>query len=251
VSGSSEKGKEAFSNWLCGIAENLHTILDAGAGSGTYKKLFDRLVSEGRIQNKNIRWIAAEPFQNYIESFHLRDLYDEVLPYKLQDVLNHSPPFDLIILGDVLEHLPLEEALSFLRQLKSKFDPLVFLSIPILYYPQDEAEGNILEKHLHHWHFNEVLSRFQDVGFFMTGEKAVEIGVFRNWMSFQNSYGSFVVKNSRGLVQAHRVCDHCSQLVEADFELLPESIDALRDIKSPSLGLQRLASNIPVDFDLR
>jgi hypothetical protein len=63
---------------------------------------------------------------------------------------------DLVIIGDVLEHLEKPEARSVLMQLQAWTDH-VLVSIPIRHYEQGEHEGNWFEIHRAQWRHEEML----------------------------------------------------------------------------------------------
>ena len=92
------------------------TILDVGAGYGTYARLLRPYVPA--------RYVAIEIFENYISEYKLKELYDEVW---LEDVRKYvSLESDLIIFGDVLEHMSKEQTID-----KSDLDLVLFTdSIP-------------------------------------------------------------------------------------------------------------------------
>ena len=75
------------------------TLLDVGPGQGTYSDLL-RGVTPGSS------WSCVEIFQPYVEMFELRRKYDVV---HVADIRSFSWPtrYDVVILGDVLEHLTL------------------------------------------------------------------------------------------------------------------------------------------------
>jgi predicted SAM-dependent methyltransferase len=67
---------------------------------------------------------------------------------------------DLVIMGDVLEHIAKEEAVDLLNKV-SKITRYAIISIPIIHYPQNEYEGNPYEVHVKDdWTHEEVLDTF-------------------------------------------------------------------------------------------
>ena len=116
------------------------TLLDVGPGQGTYSDLL-RGVTPGSS------WSCVEIFEPYVEMFELRRKYDVV---HLVDIRSFSWPtrYDVVILGDVLEHLTLADALRVWASARPHARHIV-LSIPIVEYPQGVHYGNIHETHLH------------------------------------------------------------------------------------------------------
>ena len=113
-------------------------VLDVGPGIGTYEELLRRLLP-------NSRWTAVEIHAPYVARYELAEKYDEVL---IGDVRAYQwyADWDLVIFGDILEHLELAEAIRVWRCAlqRSKY---VLASLPIVYYPQSEYEGNVHETH--------------------------------------------------------------------------------------------------------
>ena len=116
-------------------------ILDVGPGLGRYRDLIgDDLVAE---------WWAVEVWAPYVERYALAERYDHVI---VEDVRAFDWPttFDLVILGDVLEHMPRSDALQVWGQARAHARN-VLLSLPIVPYPQATEEGNPYEAHVETW----------------------------------------------------------------------------------------------------
>lgn len=111
------------------------TALDIGVGAGTYASLFPR-----------ITWDGIEIFEPYVERFQLREKYRQL---HIMDAMHFTftQRYDLIVLGDVLEHLPVEQAQALVRCCRTYADTVI-VSIPIGPYPQGEFEGNPHEAHV-------------------------------------------------------------------------------------------------------
>jgi autotransporter strand-loop-strand O-heptosyltransferase len=110
-------------------------ILDVGPGQGTYSEL---------LRNLGYRMDAVEVWAPYVDQFELRSKYDSVY---VADILSFDvKPYDFIIMGDVLEHIPVQEA----QELLTKFDLMekrFLVAVPYM-MPQDGAEyGNEYETH--------------------------------------------------------------------------------------------------------
>lgn len=123
------------------------TIVDAGAGEGTYSTL-------ARHLRLDARWVAIEIFEPYVDRFLLTQKYDDVI---VGDVNIWQPTTDdyVILFGDVLEHMPRSEAVNLL-QFHMQHAAEIMVSIPIVYAPQGAVHGNEHEAHLHHWHWDEM-----------------------------------------------------------------------------------------------
>lgn len=136
--------------------------LDIGCGSGTYPQLVNGWMSS------KIHWTGIEIWEPYIEQFGLDKLYDKLFIKpaiealdELYDIVKQDPTmdrvyeqlFDLIFVGDVLEHMPRETAMDVLEVCKRLLGPrgVLIVSVPIGSYPQDEYLGNPHEAHVDTW----------------------------------------------------------------------------------------------------
>lgn len=125
-------------------------VLDVGAGAGRWARLL-------RGDLVPSWWTGLEIHDPYVARFKLGDLYDDVVVGDVRD----DPPalrreWDLVILGDVLEHMTRDEAVDVYDRLRARTRWLV-VSLPIVEWPQGEVDGNPHEAHLHHWGHGEVL----------------------------------------------------------------------------------------------
>jgi 2-polyprenyl-3-methyl-5-hydroxy-6-metoxy-1,4-benzoquinol methylase len=159
---SSGEGKE----WLLGrlTAAAPETVLDIGAGSGTYARLL-------RPRVPGCRFIAIEVYAPYVERFGLAALYDQVIVGDVRHV--ELPSCDVAILGDVLEHLPHPDAVAVWDKVR-RAAGTTLLSLPIVRYRQGTSEGNAHEAHLHTWDHEQVLA----LGGIVAYEVGRQIGVY-------------------------------------------------------------------------
>lgn len=126
------------------------TVVDIGPGQGTYAQLF-RPLHRGW-------WVGVEIHEPYVDRFGLRDLYDRV---EVADGLTWCPdyPVDLVILGDVVEHLPAAQGAALVRAAQS-YAAAVLVSIPLGEYRQGPIDGNDHETHHATWAHQDVLDLF-------------------------------------------------------------------------------------------
>lgn len=137
---SSDEGKQELKVFLSNV-NDVSSVLDIGPGAGTY---FDLLSDTF----KNARWTGIEVWKPYIERFSLSSKYDIIIN---DDALKIDWPsmdnYDMIIMGDVLEHMPEHDALRLINSAVAK-SRLVIMSIPIITLIQGAEEGNPYETHL-------------------------------------------------------------------------------------------------------
>ena len=92
------------------------------------------------------RILGVEIFEPYIDRFGLTEIYDRVIAGNvLED--NFDLSSDVVIFGDVLEHMDHSDALSVLKKFFLN-SAVCVVSIPIITFPQGESDGNVYETHL-------------------------------------------------------------------------------------------------------
>jgi len=94
-------------------------ILDVGAGCGTYANILK--------EYKNID--AIEIYKPYIKKYDLKKKYKNIFNLNIIDFEFNF--YDIIILGDVLEHLEIEDAQKLINKLYNKCEDLI-ISVPYL-----------------------------------------------------------------------------------------------------------------------
>ena len=131
---SYEYYKEDVKEYLINKYSSKCRVLDVGAGCGTYYDLLGDYF-------ENID--GVEVFKPNIERYRLKSKYREVFN---EDIRNFRYEFyDIIIFGDVLEHLEVEEAKRVLKYAFKRSREVV-VAVPYM-YEQGEVEGNIYEIH--------------------------------------------------------------------------------------------------------
>lgn len=163
---SDKEGKDEIVEW-CRELTNISAIVDIGAGSGTYSKMFRKT---GLF--RTAKMIAIEAWEPYIQEYALTERYNTVINQDVRDVdFSKIAPFDLVIMGDVLEHISKEDAVKLVNTV-SKFTRYAIISIPIIHYPQDAYRGNPYEVHVKDdWSHKEVLESFSNIEKVFEGER--------------------------------------------------------------------------------
>lgn len=152
-------GNSAAENkpWISAVIGKLkpETVLDIGPGEGIYGKI----VRKHSPSTKKL--VGVEIWGPYIESFRLREFYDEV--WICDARIYPDFKYDLVILGDVLEHMSKEDAIALWKKI-SKQAKYALISIPIIHFHQEDANGNPYERHIKEdWTSEEVLKSFPGI----------------------------------------------------------------------------------------
>ena len=119
----------------------INFVLDVGAGKGTYFELLDAQVN-GDID-------GIEVWQPYIDQYDLHEKYDKLYVGDARSIVELIPAgkYDLIIFGDILEHMSKEDALTLWEE-SARVAKWGLISVPIIHYPQGAEYGNPYEVHV-------------------------------------------------------------------------------------------------------
>lgn len=127
-------------------------VWDLGCGEGTYAKLMPPRI------NTSISWVGVDIWKPYGEQFQLWKYYKSVWYKDIRDLPWRGlvgKENSLAIFGDVLEHMPEDDARRVILEAKQDFR-WILVSIPIVHAPQGEVNGNPYEEHVKHWDFDEM-----------------------------------------------------------------------------------------------
>lgn len=129
--------------------------VDVGPGCGTYSDLM-RPVHKGT-------WKAIEAWGPYITQYGLWGKYDHVVVSDVRHCdlcsIHYGP--NLVIMGDVLEHMDRVEAVHQIRRMQGWSDHLL-IAIPVGDWPQGVVDGVWFEAHRDTWTHEEMIDVLGD-----------------------------------------------------------------------------------------
>ncbi len=149
---------EAFTAFL--IQSRPGSILDIGLGNGKLgfiaRDLLDVMLNESYLKaDWKVKIDGIEVFADYIQD-HQRAIYNRILIGDAYDLLDTLGTYDMIILGDVLEHFPKDRALAFLDKCATHAEKQLVVFIPLgKTWRQPAIYGNPYETHRSFWFFDE------------------------------------------------------------------------------------------------
>lgn len=124
---------------------NPKSILDAGCGFGKYGVLFREYMDIQHGRYHPYQWKtkidALEIYEDYITPIH-KYVYDVI---RIEDIRDFVGSYDLIFLGDIIEHLEKKVALKLLKRLRKTSN--LIITTPNGYYVQGPFLGNEHEIH--------------------------------------------------------------------------------------------------------
>lgn len=131
------------------------SVLDLGIGGGNFGKLLKQ-----RFNGKINPLIGVEVWKDYENSQW--GYYDRVEVQEIEIFLNENTiKFDIIMLIDVLEHLPYKEGYNMLKKILPLNRKKVIVSTPVTKLAQKAHLGN--QYQVHHYIWNE--KELEDLGF--------------------------------------------------------------------------------------
>lgn len=146
---SDTEGKE----WARKVVADLdpQTVVDIGPGEGTYASLLRPVLPDARL-------IGVEVWGPYIPKYDLFSKYDWIITGDVRHVDLYSIDVgpDLVIMGDILEHMPAVEASIQLQRMTAWADHLL-VSVPVRHFDQGPYQGNWYEVHHDHWTYKGML----------------------------------------------------------------------------------------------
>ena len=133
---SKTDGKAVVCEWIRQNFPKGSTCLDVGACDGVWHDLL----------GDYLKMDACEIFKPNIHTYQLRYKYNYVFSGDIYDYWYGRNLYDLIIFGDVIEHMTIHRAQQVLDYAFDKCKDMI-IAVPYL-YPQDELEGNKYERHI-------------------------------------------------------------------------------------------------------
>jgi 2-polyprenyl-3-methyl-5-hydroxy-6-metoxy-1,4-benzoquinol methylase len=116
-------------------------ILDVGCGYGKHGVLLREYLDPTPIVD------GVEAWEPYVEPHRLRGIYDNLF---VGDVLTYTErqldPYDLVVMGDVIEHLEKAAALDFISRVRG----WLVIATPVVHFETDH-DLPPTERHVSHW----------------------------------------------------------------------------------------------------
>lgn len=128
-------------------------VVDVGAGAGQLLEFF-------KPELPGSKWTAIEIWQPYVHRFELATRYDMVITGDAR--MMPLPPADVYYFGDVLEHMPRDDAVALWNRARKSARWLV-ISLPVRRFEQGTVYGNPHEAHLVHWDMDSVREAFPGI----------------------------------------------------------------------------------------
>ena len=128
------------------------SILDVGVGMGKWGLLF-REYLEGWGKHRycperwQVRMDGVEIFPQYIQAWH-KVIYNEIIIGDIRKV-TFKTPYDLIYMGDVIEHMPMQDGWNLIRTMPYK--TLIISTPNFKTRTIGRCKENVYQDHLSRW----------------------------------------------------------------------------------------------------
>ena len=135
------------------------SVLDVGVGFGKWGLLFREYLDVVHAEDDPARYPktgwrtridGVEGFEPYLADHH-RYLYDGITVGDAATVVPAAGGYDLIFLGDVIEHFPRDDGNAVIAAGVSQAEKAFIFSTPATFREQGAAVGNTFEIHRSHW----------------------------------------------------------------------------------------------------
>ena len=142
VSAAHEGTEQVFSKMKEILRERPQAVIyDLGCGRGFWGKQI-------KLRFQSVKLIGVEVWEPYVGE--ARSGYDEIVIDDIRKFLPSAEKADIILMMDVIEHFERSEGLRLIDLSKKKADH-IFISTPIVPYPQGPIDGNPYEVHRDSW----------------------------------------------------------------------------------------------------
>lgn len=141
---SAVENKNIAKDWIDTL--NPKHVLDIGVGKGTYSDL---------ARTPEQTWIGIEAYYPYVQEFDLDGKYDDIIIGDARYIdYNKLPKQDLIIIGDMIEHMEKQQAKDLLTELLDHTRHIL-ICFPVQHLDQHD-DRNPFEDHIDHWDYEEM-----------------------------------------------------------------------------------------------
>lgn len=140
------------------IALRPGSVLDVGCGPGRYGFLCrEKLEEQAWLRRmrvgdgpSDLRLDTIEVFPDNITPLH-RLIYDNIQIGDIRELVAHLDTYDVVLMGDVIEHLEKDHGYRVLNSLLQKTRQAIIIVTPAFHYEQGALFGNEAERHCSFW----------------------------------------------------------------------------------------------------
>jgi len=188
------------------------SILDVGSGFGRWGFLSRCHLAMGHSLVSNpdqgLRIEAIEVFKPNISPIY-DAVYNKTYNKNALEVMPDLGKYDVIICGDMIEHLEKGNAWRLIKEMRQHASGAVILTLPFGNCPQDEMYGNKHETHLSTWNKRDFLGKEYFVKRFLfkrniiIGVVVIPLSMQAKWLikTMRNPLRLFIQKRFYGILR--------------------------------------------------
>jgi SAM-dependent methyltransferase len=133
-------------------------VLDIGKGFGKYGFLIHEYIGIDNSKRVNPELTMAQQSNVVIDCVevdcdlflpHILQLYNKIYEGDILEIYQQLPQYDLVLMIDIIEHIPKEGAIRLLKYFLSNNTPII-IATPIEFFEQHLYESEF-ENHVSHW----------------------------------------------------------------------------------------------------
>jgi hypothetical protein len=143
----------------------INTVLDIGIGFGKYgfmlREFLDIRVKRYNKEDWKATIDGIEAYAPYVNNLH-KFIYDRVYVGDVMEIYPTLPPYDLIIMSEVIEHLDKDDGMKLLLHIR--FNNALIITTPQVFSPRSGYDWeNTYERHISLWRETELRVMFPDL----------------------------------------------------------------------------------------
>ena len=213
---------ETFIGFL--MQQRPRSILDVGLGNGKLgfiaRDCLDVMLNQSyRRERWQVRIDGIEVFADYIQD-HQRAIYDEIHVGDALETIDRLGSYDMVVLGDVLEHFEKDRARELLDKCAAHASGSIVLFVPLgKTWRQPAIYGNEHETHRSFWFFYELAP--------FASERALFDYSAGPYGAFLVNSEDYAAHRADNFLEAHRGAGRRKSPLSERFGLTPEAVDRI------------------------
>ena len=225
------------------------SVLDVGCGFGLWgficRMYLDVMAERVQPRDWQIRIDGLEVFEPYIQA-HQRALYNNILIADIREAAPALDSYDMVIAGDVIEHLDKRDGKTVLRHLYRKARKALLVNIPLGEgWEHGVVHGNPAELHRSQWEYEDFLpypNQFQE---FQVASGA-RYGVFYCPKDCSKEHRLDGLRRAADLLMSRGEDDEAAVYMTDAHALAPENEDVATPLADLLLKQQRIDDALAV-----
>ncbi len=242
------------------VLHNPQSVLDVGMGFGRWgflcREMLDVFPGRYRKEEWRLRLEGIEVYEPYVQPHH-RHLYDAIHIGDAREVVPTLGEYDMVIMGDMIEHMPKEDGVTLLHDALDRARMGVLLNVPLgEEWLREIGHENVHEDHAAFWTKDD-LAPYRPQVYVTTFANGWEHGCFFvERKEYDAACRIDVIEETRAADPALAV-KRCADAVEAmpdradAYLIMVEILEELGDADGALRVLEGVVARIPDEVEAR